>query len=141
MRKFLCCILDLFLIFTVGFVLTLWYWYLRPYNPLVVVEPVKILNEDKTVVAGQMLFYQVNFIKNTEIKPVINRRLIDGISFDLPPASPNNKLGESTKNPAIIIPNILPAGEYILESTACYQMNPVREICVIYLTEEFKVIK
>jgi len=134
MRRFLCLLLDLFLIFVVGFVFTLWFWYLRPYNPLEIIEPVKILNEDKTVIAGQLLYYEVSFVKNTDIKPVITRRLIDGISFDLPSASPNNKTGANTKTPSIQIPGILPAGDYVLESTACYQMNPVREICIIYST-------
>ena len=134
-------LLDLFLLSTVLFTLLLWYWYLRPYNPLEVMEPLKVLNEDKVVVAGEELHYEIVYSKNTDVKCYIYRRLIDGVVYNFPRIFPQNPKGEYETTTFLEIPKAIPEGNYIMESTACYQMNPIREVCVTYSTEEFKVIK
>lgn len=141
MNKTTNVLLDLSLIFTVGFSFLLWFWHLYPYKPLVInEEPLKILNENKTVKQGDILVYEVNFTKNTDKKAVIYRRFVDGLIYNLPPSYPLNKPGERINTTTVDIPQVLPEGKYTLHSETCYQMNPIREVCVEYQTEEFEVI-
>lgn len=134
-------LLDFFLIFSVCLSFLLWYWWLRPYNPLEIMEPLEVLNENKTVISGQELHYRVVFKKNTDKKATISRRMVDGVVYNFPQIFPQNPTGQHDTSTFIEIPRAIPEGTYILESTACYQMNPIREVCVTYSTEEFKVIK
>lgn len=133
-------ILDLFLVLVIGFSFLMWGWYLYPYNPLVIEQPLIVLNENKTVVAGDFLEYKCVFQKNTPIKPTIHRRLIDGIVYAFPNSRPTNPVGSNDIICAVEIPHSIPEGNYILDTSACYQMNPIREVCVDYQTEEFKII-
>ena len=140
MRKLSALTLDLFLIFTIGFSLVLWFWYVYPYKPLVVdKQPLEVFNSP--VKAGEILKYEVNFTKNTDRRPVIYRRFVDGLVYNLPPSYPLNPQGTRTNITSVDIPINLPPGIYTLESTTCYQMNPIREICVEYTTDEFEVTK
>lgn len=140
MTKILNRTIDFTLILISGIVLLFWYWTLRPYNPLEIKQPLQIINENKTVVAGELLFYEVDFEKNTKIQPTIHRRLIDGIVFNFPAVTSQNIAGPNKLIASLEIPHSIPPGNYFLESVACYQMNPVREICVEYASEEFEVI-
>jgi hypothetical protein len=140
MKKISLILLDIFLIFTVGFSFVIWFWYVYPYKPLVInEEPLKILNENKIVSPGGILLYEVNFTKNTDKKAVIYRRFVDGIIYNVPPVYPLNTPGEYKTKTSVSIPSGLPVGYYTLHSRTCYQMNPIREICVEYSTEEFEV--
>lgn len=139
MNKTKTIILDSFLIFTVFFSFFLWFWYLYPYKPLVIdKEPLEVMNSP--IKAGGLLYYEVNFTKNTDKRPVIYRRFVDGLIYNLPPSYPLNEPGTRTNITSVDIPKGLPAGKYTLESRTCYQMNPIREVCVEYSTEEFEVI-
>lgn len=140
MNRFHHRILDFFLLFTIGISFLLWFWWLVPYNPLEIESPLIVLNEDKTVVAGEFLRYSCVFQKNTPIKPTIHRRLIDGIVYSFPNSRPTNPVGSNNLVCSLEIPASIPAGDYILDTSACYQMNPIREVCVDYQTEEFKII-
>ena len=133
-------ILDFFLLFTICFSFLLWYWWLFPYNPLEIEQPLIVLNENKTVVAGEILRYKCVFKKNTSIKPTISKRLIDGIVYAFPRTRPSNPVGDNDIICTVEIPHSIPKGEYILDTSACYQMNPIREVCVDYQTESFLVI-
>ena len=132
--------LDIFLIFTMAFTTLLWYWYLRPYNPLEIEQPLIVLNQNKEVKQGEILEYLCVFNKNTDIKPRINRRLIDGIVYAFPQTRPTNPVGANNFTCTAEIPHSIPVGTYVLDTSACYQMNPIREVCVDFTTEEFTVI-
>ena len=133
--------LDFLLIFFVFMVGMVWYWHLYPYNPLEIEQPLRVLNEDKTVVAGEILRYHCHFTKHTDKIPAINRRLVDGITYSFPETKPRNPVGENEFTCTLEIPRSIPEGNYRLDTQACYRMNPVREVCVEYSTDEFKVIK
>ena len=132
--------LDISLLIMIGLVCLLWYWWLRPYNPLEIVQPLEILNKDKTIQAGNILAYSCIFEKNTKIIPSISRRLVDGVIYSFPSINPKNPVGANNFTCSIQIPKGIPRGTYFLETSACYKMNPIRNICVDYSTEEFEVI-
>lgn len=134
-------VIDIILLFIIFIVSLFWFWYLYPYKPLEITSPLKVLNENKTVEAGDLLYFQADFVKNTDISPVLQKRLVDGIVYSLPSTIPHNKTGDSSKIVVNDIPRSIPPNLYKMEFTACYQMNPIREVCVDYETEKFIVTK
>jgi hypothetical protein len=119
-----------------------WFWCLYPYNPLEMKQPLEVLNENKTVRAGEVVIYRAEYMKNTDILPKITRTLVDGIIYTLPPIIPINTRGKHDQIIySLTIPPSIPAGTYTFDCMACYQMNPIREVCVSYSSEEFTVIK
>ncbi len=137
MKKFEYIIAMLTLLFSTVAVITVFVWWLYPYNPLVIEQPLKIMNENKTVEVGEPLIYKTVFTKNTDKFPIIHRQLINGVVYTLPSITPMNKAGDHKQVITnLTIPN-LPTGEYYLTTSACYEMNPIRTVCVDYDSEIF----
>lgn len=141
MKKISTLLLDCFLAFTIFFSLLLWFWWLYPYNPLEIEKPLVVLNEDKIVSPGGILKYKCVFDKKTDKVPTINRRLVDGIYYQFPEVRPTNPVGHNNFVCTVEIPHSIPEGMYYLNTKACYQMNPIREVCVEYSTDKFEVAK
>lgn len=109
-----------------------------PHNPLEIKSPVKTLTEE--VDAGEVVFVEFNFKKNTEVRPDISLSIVDGVIFNIPEYSPINPVGETEgKVVGITIPASVPCGEYHLEWVARYHMNPLRTVEVPYESEPFRV--
>jgi len=130
---------SMFILFSATcFLGLLFYWYLYPYEPMEMKQPMIVLN--KTVLVGKTLVYEAEYNKYTDITPKISRVLVDGVVHALPAIETINSAGYHKQLIySLVIPNI-PSGSYYLKCRACYQMNPVREICVDYQSEEFEVI-
>ena len=138
MKKF-DLLLDSFLIIIVGFVFILWYWFLVPYHPLDIEQPVEIVN--KKVAHGEVVLAKFNFTKYTDVTPDVSLALVDGVIFNVPKFSPQNQMGDVKDRVVGVleIPKTVPCGEYHFEWTASYQMNPIRRVEVKYQSEKFLV--
>ena len=132
---------TLTLILAFGFILTVIFWCIYPYNPLEIKQPLEILNEDKTVQVGEQLFYQVEFTKNTDKLPIINNHLVDEVVYALAPITPVNTSGEHNQVVSHITIPTIPAGNYYLRTSTCYEMNPIRTVCVVYESENFNILE
>lgn len=140
MKKTTYCVSIFTLILAFISVITGFYWYLYPYNPLVIEQPLQILNEHKQVQAGDNLVYRTTFTKNTDVLPLVHRELVDGVVHTLASITPVNEAGDHDHVVTnLVIPN-LPTGEYYLRTSACYEMNPIRTVCVNYNSELFTIM-
>jgi hypothetical protein len=116
------------------------FWLIYPYKPLEILEAPKV--KQKTVKAGEILEYTIKFKKNTDIPASITRTLVDGVLYTLPTLSPINRKGTQTQTiSSLEIPRSIPSGKYYFLTSSCYQMNPLRTVCVEYKSDQFEVIK
>lgn len=136
MKNTLATIVSLLMI---GFTVLFWYWFLYPYQPLEMNEPVEI--EQDVYHTGDVIYATFNFKKNTDIIPDISMSLVDGVVYTLPKYSPINPPGIIKDRVVGIlqIPLSIPCGEYHLDWVASYQMNPIRTVDVMYESEKFRV--
>ncbi len=123
-----------------GFAGLFFFWYLFPYNPLEIDEPVKIMTP--VVKAGDAIIAEFTFDKNTEITPEISITLVDGVVYTIPSYSPENVVGHTDDKlvRVMTIPVSMPCGIYHLHWTAVYKMNPIRDVTVKYSSETFKIL-
>jgi hypothetical protein len=133
--KLLCFFILLFL----GFWGLFLFWWSFPYYPIVIKQPPKVIN--KVVKAGTALHYTIKFKKNINTVCRITRTLKNGISYTLTAEYPVNVAGDHNDNRYIIIPVDIPAGKFHFETEASCKVNPIREIAIIYYSDEFTVVK
>lgn len=114
-------------------------WWVFPYKTLEVKTPYPVLN--KEVKQGEVLFYIIDYCKATEAQAVVRRQFVDGIIYATPEVTANLKKGCGIVKNTVTIPHNLPAGEYYLDITINYEVNPIRVISKNAVTENFTVIK
>jgi len=131
--------LTLSMTFIVLMFLTLMFWWLFPYKTSTQTQPYIIIS--KEVKQGELLYYQMDYCKYTDIAPTVQRQFVDGIIYAVPASSAQLKRGCGTLTNSIKIPQSLPVGEYYIHTTVIYKMNPIRTIANEYVTEKFTVIK
>lgn len=120
-------------------IVTIFYWLLYPYNPLVINQrPLPVL--EKTIKKGDIVTYSFDYCKNTEASPRINKKFSDGIEFALPEYSVSNTSGCRVQTITTEVPHTLPEGDYILVATYTYKVNPIREVTVKTHTEKFSIV-
>lgn len=73
--------------------------------------------------------------------PLVQRQFIDGIIYSLPDSSAQLKRGCGKLTNSIRIPSSLPPGNYYLQASVSFKVNPIRTITNTYITEKFDVIK
>jgi hypothetical protein len=129
---------TLALLFGVLCVIGFWLWY--PYNPVTYYDlPYHV--EPKIVKSGEELTYSFRYCKNTNLSPDIQRDYVDGIIFRSSNSTSLARAGCGTFYLTETIPTTLPAGNYFLQITIQYHMNPLRTITYVNRTEQFKVIE
>ena len=124
--------------------LVILWWMFYPYNPLTIKEPMKILNEGKTLKEGSVVELELEFTKRTRVKPLISTWVLDGVEYKLSEETASNPPGETIKPIGFIFPKGLNVDgrKWRVKKECCYKMNPIREpICITYYSEEFTVTK
>lgn len=139
-RKYLQTMSYLGLFTGFAFVITIFTWSVKKYEPIVFNHPF-VVNQ-KTVKRGEHLNYIVDYCKNTNKRPVVNRSFIDGVIYTTPDdIQPFLEEGCHQINFQIYIPRALPESEYRIMGTYTFEVNPIRTIEVNFETEKFKVIE
>ena len=133
------CIALMIMVFLFGIVALVGYWLLYPYKPVTINRtPALVVN--KEVDRGGHLHYLIDFCKNSNITPIVSRTFVDGLVYTPAPyPAPKNEIGCQVLKVAVYVPKALPSGEYVLETTYTYQVNPIRHVEVTYSTEPFMV--
>jgi hypothetical protein len=116
------------------------YWLLYPYEPITV-SCIKILNQDKTVKAGEHLIYKIEYKKNMDVVGILNRKLVNDVKIDLSDQYATASIGTGKDVVYIRIPHYADTGTYYLWWSARYQVNPIREIVVNKKSEVFTIIR
>jgi PDZ domain-containing secreted protein len=127
-------ILALFLLLVIS------YWTLFPKTPIEF-EPVhKVIN--KKVESGDYLAYTVKYCKYLDISPLVSKAFVDGIVYEIPQAVYEAyKPGCGEVEVMLYVPRNLPPGEYYIQTTHRYQVNPIQTVDIVTRTEQFKVIE
>ena len=133
----LCCFILLIVFGVVN------YWLFFPYEVAKQTAPGRVLNKDIHV--GDMLQVEWQYCKYIDIKPVaVHRQLIDDFIYPLP-VPVVNLLPVGCHKTIVNVP--LTIGDckdcanhhFHLESTAVYQVNPIRTATVVMTSEEFTI--
>lgn len=126
-----------------GIIVLIWFilmfWAFFPYKTSIQKQPYEV--SPKVVVQGELLTYEMDYCKYTDVIPTVERQFIDGIIYALPPGNAQLKSGCNTVMNTIQIPNALPPGHYYLQAIVSFKVNPIRTISNTYITEKFEVIK
>lgn len=115
------------------------FWWLWPYKTADQVSPYKVLT--KEVKQGELLMYEIEYCKYTDVIPTVQRQFIDGIVYTIPQGNVQIRKGCGKVINSIVVPAQLPPGEYYLSVRASFRMNPLRTIDKTTISEKFTVIK
>lgn len=121
-------------------VLTVMFWLVYPYKPIVFNDPVFPIR-NRIVKAGGTLSYTSDYCKHISLTAIVSRTFVNGLIFITPPSITKRPNGCHTISVEVSIPHELPAGTYHLENIYSYQVNPIRTVTVSQNTEEFEVVE
>ncbi len=126
-------------IITTGSVL-LGYWALWPVKVAEFNSPIQV---DKTVYRpGERITYTLDYCKYKDIGGTINRALVNSTRTVFTEITGNMAIGcRVTKVSDLVIPDYMDDGDYHIEASIEYQVNPIRTEIVKWQTEQFKIIK
>ena len=128
------------LIFTFGFILLISYWLLWPYTPMVIKEPIEIMNTNKTVEAGKVLVYKMDMDKRTALPCMITKQIVNGFIITSSPIIGNLRPGKYSKTFPLTVPNFADSGMNKLKWSGTYHVNPLRRITVVAWSEPFFIV-
>ena len=139
-QKLFVTVSWLFIILTLIFISVLTFWSIYPYNPIEFKSSVyKVLTP--VVRPGDILKYELEYCKNSDIVPLVTRYYVDGIIFETPTGRGVVTRGCHKQIVNNIVPmNLLP-GKYRMKVVVDYKVNPIRNIIYNNITEEFTVIE
>lgn len=135
--------MGMFAFFTLQFT----YWQFFPYQTAEVVEPIKVLNENKQVVKGDLLRLEISFNKESDYTPIVTRNII--CSNETAFFAQSTSIGGNTRPQG----QFTTIGEFGLDAnvplnTPCYfefknsyAVNPVRTITKDWRSETFTVVE
>ena len=117
------------------------FWLFYPYEPIIIDIPIKIMNLDKQVKAGELLIYKIKYIKKMDISGNLTRKLVNSYKMDLADSVANAPIGSDCDQIKILVPKFADPGKYYLWWSCEYQVNPIRKITVTAVSEKFEVVK
>jgi hypothetical protein len=100
-----------------------------------------VLNENKEVKRGELLQYQIRVCKYAEEEAETVTSFVDGLIFVSDKFTTNKDTGCTDTIQSIVVPEVLPVGEYKYRISLTYQLNPIRRENFAIETEPFLVIK
>jgi len=126
-----------------GMITIIWaifmFWWVYPYKTTVNEQPYKLA--DTTIKRGELLQYEIDYCKYTDVTPTVHRQFIDGIIYSMPETTAQLKKGCGKFLNSVAVPENLPPGEYYLKVVVSFKMNPIRIITKTFVTEKFNIIK
>lgn len=127
------------------FVFLLAFWAFWPYQPLVIknYSPADTVHTSSLIYhMGDAVGYTLNYCKNTSVPATVTRILVDGQQILL--SGDGGSLAQGCHEALVqtaIIPTTINPGKYHLDITVHYQMNPIQNVAVHYVTNSFSVIR
>ena len=116
--------------------------YFTP-TPAVIHGDIKILNKDKSVIAGQWMFYEVSLEKKLHGACIVKRQLVNSYTVSYDPSYPPEKpLGPQYVKGKLHIPRGTDPGQdwFMRLSLEC-PVGPYNKVVIINaVTERFQVI-
>lgn len=136
----------LLLVFTAGAIAFTAYTWWHPVRTIDIKNfsyetPIHI--ETPVVHAGDIIRYQLQYCKYTDITPISKSQLIDGQIIPLTPSPVNGSglpMGCHNTERDVIIPITVNPGRYYYNKELDYKVNALRTERVYYYTEYFQVV-
>jgi hypothetical protein len=123
-------------------ILVFGYWAFYSYKVISFEQvPFPIINENKTVKAGEFLVYEVEYCKYMKMGAETTRSFVDGVIYSLPAASSNRDTGCHDNKIYIEVPKTLPPSYYTLSVLYRFKVNPIRTIDFVQKTEQFRIVR
>ena len=118
------------------------YFIILQFYPFKIVELKEFKITDKQVKAGDMLNFNLEFVKNYSFKGDIQWFFVDGIYYLLPNnGSVYKNIGLSSSKRKLFIPKNLPPDTYIIHVDISYKITPFRQVNYVWQSNSFEVIK
>jgi hypothetical protein len=118
------------------------FWLIYPYRTIEYSNiPFPVLNENKTVVAGNELVFQVEMIRYTDAVTFATRGLVGDFNYTLESQVIKTPRGYNSMIACCLIPQEVESGKYKYISVVSWRVNPLRTITKVTETEEFSVVK
>lgn len=115
------------------------YWLFYPYKILEIYGEVK--TDKFEYIAGERIGYTIKYCKFLPINAKVHRALVNGIRTNYTELDSSVTVGcKKVEVKDLIIPDFMDNGDYHIEITAEFKVNPVRTIRIPYQTNTFKVI-
>jgi len=127
------------LTFSLATFLLFLFWWAYPYRTIEYFAPATVIN--KTVKAGSLVHYQIDYCKYIKQSEVVDRQFVDGIIYAVPTVKPYLPKGCAVKIQTLVVPENLPPSVYRLKIYVTYQVNPIRWITHEFETDRFNVIE
>lgn len=121
-----------------GLAILMLFWLNYPYR-IIEFDSDKFSVDRYYVRQGQVIVFDSNYCKYTDLSAGVYRIFKNDIIFHTPKMIGNIKKGCSSVSVAVPIPKELPPGEYVIENVYEYQVNPIRSIVIRHDTEPFYV--
>jgi hypothetical protein len=142
MRKITFYLNILVLIIAFAFAIINIYWLIFPTRVIEFQDEVMpVLNENKEVKRGELLQYQIRVCKYVAEEAETVTSFVDGLIFVSDKFTTNKATGCTDKVQSVIVPEVLPTGEYRYRISLTYELNPIRRESFAIETEPFLVIK
>jgi hypothetical protein len=132
----------LILIIAFAFAIVNIYWLIFPTKVIEFQDEVMpVLNENKEVKRGELLQYQIRVCKYVEEEAETVTSFVDGLIFVSDKFTTNKKTGCADTIQSVVVPEVLPIGEYRYRVSLTYQLNPIRRENFAIETEPFLVVR
>jgi hypothetical protein len=132
----------LILIIAFAFAIVNIYWLIFPLKVIEFQDEVMpVLNENKEVKRGELLQYQIRVCKYVEEEAETVTSFVDGLIFVSDKFTTDKKMGCTDTPQSVIVPEVLPLGEYRYRILVTYQLNPIRRESFAIETEPFLVVR
>ena len=138
MKKIINYLSYLTIALAFGLIGLLFYWYLKPYTPLVLNN---VTLDRVEVNRGEHIQISADYCKNINKPAIFYISFIDGLVYNPQPQVIDLEGGCHHTVLSIYIPKALPTGKYQLKGVFRYQVNPIRTIDVNHLSGEFNILK
>lgn len=114
-----------------------------PFKTIDVKEPIKVLNENKSLSRGSHLVLSFEYHKYVDtdaevIYQLYNKDIKHYVT--LATIKSNVSVGKGIAVTSIYIPDTVVVGKYALIATSKYKVNEFRTICRRFVSEEFNVV-
>jgi hypothetical protein len=126
----------------IGIICLLTFWLVYPYK-VITINKIEVLTPKVT--AGDLVEVYIESVKHMNVPATIIREIINDHAWLLPSFVSNVPIIENGKESSWVlrfrIPENAPsASNYKIHTTYIYQVNPIRQVRVEWMTEPFTVI-
>jgi hypothetical protein len=130
---------NISLVILLGALFLFMFWLVYPYKTVTFnKEPFRVLTP--VIKRGENLIYEIDCCKYIKMSPMTARSFVDELIYNLPMGIATPKpLGCGVYKFNLLVPLTLPPDTYVLKTVYKYQVNPIREIEVVGVTEKFIV--